>query len=74
MKGKIDKETSMLFSTEYPTYQDPLGDEHESRPHFLLHGMQKLVRYIGDFLALLFVAAFTGFCTGTSCAGISRPD
>ena len=50
----------MLFSTDYPTYLDPIGDEHETRPHPLVHGMQMLAKYVGDFFAMLFVMAFTG--------------
>lgn len=50
----------MLFSTDYPIYQDPIGDEHDSRPHLLLHAMQKMAEYVGDFFAALFVIAFTG--------------
>ncbi|MEY4730182.1 MAG: hypothetical protein RL020_1340 [Pseudomonadota bacterium] len=50
----------MLFSTDYPSYQDPIGDEHDTRPHLLLHAVQKMAEYIGDFFAALFVMAFTG--------------
>jgi hypothetical protein len=50
----------MLFSTDYPSYQDPIGEEHEGRPHPLLHALQKVVRYVGDFFAMLFVMGFTG--------------
>ncbi|MGB8856109.1 MAG: hypothetical protein WCC58_05500 [Burkholderiales bacterium] len=50
----------MLFSTEYPSYQDPIGEAHESRPHPISHAVQKIVDYIGDFLGFVFVMAFTG--------------
>jgi hypothetical protein len=53
-------ESDMLFSTDYPTYLDPIGEEHESRPHPLLHGLQKAAGYVGDLFAMLFVVAFTG--------------
>jgi hypothetical protein len=50
----------MLFSTEYPTYLDPIGEAHELRPHPLLQVAEKVAEYIGDFFAMLFVTAFTG--------------
>ncbi len=50
----------MLFSTNYPSYQDPIGEAHENNPHPLQHGMRKISDYVGDFFAALFVMAFTG--------------
>jgi hypothetical protein len=57
---QIQQENDMLFSTEYPDYQDPIGEEHESQPHPIFQGLKKVAGYLGDFFALLFVTAFTG--------------
>ncbi len=50
----------MLFSTDYPEYEDAIGVVHESRPHPIFHGLQKTGEYLGSFVATLFVMAFTG--------------
>jgi hypothetical protein len=50
----------MLFSTKYPSYQDPLGEVHESHAHPLLYGLQKISEYAGDLFAALFVMTFAG--------------
>jgi hypothetical protein len=50
----------MLFSTNYPSYQDPTGEQHESKPHPLSHALHKISEYVGNILAMLFVTAFTG--------------
>ncbi len=50
----------MLFATQYPDYQDPIGDVHERRPHIIFDGVQKICVYAGNVFATLFVVAFTG--------------
>ncbi|MGB8338646.1 MAG: hypothetical protein WCD07_03605 [Burkholderiales bacterium] len=50
----------MLFLTDYPAYQDPIGGAHDYRPHPLQHGLQNIAEYIKRFFVMILVTAFTG--------------